>query len=200
MVNRIYNWLKTKLRAGRCWLRRFVTPPELAKPLRFIVTKYFEEHPEAKDGVMKAYYAYRAPHFRLEPKGHNFSNGARESKCSWCGRSRELVRHDDLPAECQKRPEMPDVADVIRGEEEAAHVLIGKAERDANKLVAKMGMSGETLAVLHHTYGHDPETVATVIDVPPQTLADYHAAMEEEKARSRAAQKKTVVTVNGLAV
>ena len=95
---------------------------------------------------------------------------------------------------------LPDVADVIRGEEEAAHALLGKAERDAKKLVSKMGMSGETLAVMHHTYGHDPETVATVIDVPPQMLAGYHAAMEMEKARCRAAQKKTVVTVKGLAV
>lgn len=191
-IFKIPRWLK--------WMRPTHCPPKPECPrcetesTRKIAEKYFAEKPESKDGVMKSYYAYHAPHFRLEPKGHNFLNGSRESKCSWCCRSRELVRHDDLPAECQKRPEMPEVADVIRSEEENAHALIGKAERDAKKIVSKMGMSGETLAVLHHTYGHDPEILATVIDVPPQMLADYHAAMEIEKARSRAAQNKTIIT------
>lgn len=176
-------------------VHRVVTPPEPAKSLRSVLTKYFEEYPEAKDGVMKAYYAYHVPHFRLEPKAHNFPNGSRESQCSWCSRSRELVRHDELPAECQQRPEIMDVAYVIRSEEENAFALFVKSERDIKKLLAKMGLSGETLAVLYHTYGHDPETVAAIIDVPPQILADYHAAMETEKQRSRAAQKKTIVTV-----
>lgn len=147
---------------------------------------------------MKAWYAYHAPHFRVmtEMPLHNFTNGSRESKCVWCGRSREMVRHDELDARCQKRPkEIKSIKDVLREEEEHAMALADRAQKDVPKLVAKMGMTGETLAVLHHTYGHDPETVATVIDVPPQVLADYHAAMEMEKVRSRAAQKKTVVTV-----
>jgi len=159
-----------------------------------IAHKYFQEHPEAKGGVMKAYYAYHAPHFRLEPKGHNFNSGSPTSKCAWCGRSREMVRHDDLPPECQKRPEMLDVADVLRSEEEKAFALLAKAESDVPKLVAKMGMSGEALAVLHHTYGHDPEIVAALVDVPQQMLEDYHIAMATEKDRSRAAHKKVTVT------
>ena len=166
----------------------------------YTARKYFDTNPEAKNGVMKAYYAYHAPHFRLEPKGHNFTSSSRESKCSWCGRSRELVRHDALPPECQMRPEMPDVADVILGEESRAFALLKKAEIEVPKIAAKLGMSGETLAMLHHTYGHDPESVASVTDVPPQMLEDYHAAMETEKHRSRAAKKKTVITAQGLAV
>lgn len=160
---------------------------------RALAIQYFQDKPSAKDGVIKAYYAYHAPHCRLTRDGHNFTSGSRESKCSWCGRSRELVRHDNLPAECQHRPNMPDVADVIRSEEVNAFALIDKAERDANKLVDRIGMSGQTLAILHHTYGHDPETVAAVIDVPEQILTDYHAAMEVERERSRVARKPTVV-------
>jgi hypothetical protein len=162
--------------------------------LRQTVAEYFRVNPAARDSVMKAYYAYHAPHFRLEPKGHNFLNGSRESKCSWCGRSRELVRHDDLPAECQKRPEMPNVTDAIRSEEEKAYALLAKAERDAKKVVAKMGMNGETLAVLHHTYGHEPESILTAIELAPLRPA-YEAAMEKEKARSRGAQVKIPITV-----
>ncbi len=90
---------------------------------------------------------------------------------------------------------MPEVADVIRGEEENFYALLARAEKDVPKLVAKLGLNGETLAVLYHTYGHDPETVAAFVDVPPKMLADYHVAMETEKARSRASQKQTVVTV-----
>jgi hypothetical protein len=265
MVNRIFNWLTTKLRAGRCWLRRFFTPPELAKPLRPIVTKYFDEHPESKDAVMKAAYAY---HDDLWPDDHaprhRFGGPERTATCSQCGRSREQVRWDELQPECalpeltkaeavkmhrytgampwahcihcgKSREEnadlesphpirgtwdvarllnnphygmkpcsdakqLPEIKDVLKREEEKASALFKRAETDVPKLVAKMGMSGETLAVLHHTHGFSPEIVEGIIAVPPQVMVDYHAAMEKESSRSRAAQKKTVITAQGLAV
>jgi ribosomal protein S14 len=159
-----------------------------------IAAQYFAEHPEAKADVIKAYYAYHAPHFRLEPKGHNFPSGSRESQCVWCGRSREMVRHDQLPPVCLERPELREVADVIRAEEEKAFALLARARTDVPKLVARLGMSGETLAVLHHTHGHDPETVAALVPVPPQMLADYHAAMEAERERSLRRRKKKILT------
>lgn len=163
--------------------------------IRTIVTKYFEENPESKDGVMKAWYAYHAPHFRVMPglSLHNFTNGSRESKCVWCGRSRELVRHDEQPAQCGNRPVIREIKDVLH--EEALHFfeLLRRAETEVPKLLSKMGMSGETLAVLHHTYGHDPEIVLPAIEFAP-FRADYEAAMERESVRSRAAQKKTVIT------
>ena len=156
---------------------------------------YFDAHPEAKDGVMKAYYAYHAGHFQCDPKGHNFASGSRESKCQWCQRSREMVRHDDLPPECQKRPASADVANVILGEEQKAFALLAKAERIVPQIVKKAGMSGETLAVLHHTHGYDPETVSGVVDVPPAMIAEYHKAMMREQSRSRAAIKREIVMV-----
>ena len=106
-----------------------------------------------------------------------------------------MVRWDDLPAQCQKRPELPDIADTIQGEEERAFALLDKATSKVPKLVAKLGMSGETLAVLHHTHGFDPETVDGVVPVPPQVMADYHIAMEAERERSRAAIVREVITV-----
>ena len=162
---------------------------------RQIALKYFRENPEARDGVMKAYHAYNVPHFRLDLKAHNFPTALRESACQWCGRTREQVRWDELPPECQKRPPVPEIEDVILGEERKAFALLARAEKEVPKLVTKLGMNGETLAVLHHTHGYDPETVASIVDVPPQMLADYHAAMETERARSRAAQVKEVITV-----
>lgn len=168
------------------------------KSLRQIANEYFDQHPEARDGVMKAYYAFHAGHFRLEAHGHNFLSASRQSKCAWCGRSREQVRYDDLPAQCQNRPDLPEVVDAIQSEEERTFALLTHAEKDVPRLVAKMGMSGDTLAILHHTYGYDPETVASVINVPQAMLADYHAAMETEKVRSRGAQKRTVVAVKDL--
>ena len=162
---------------------------------RQIALDYFRENPEARDVVMKAYQAYNVPHFRCDPKAHNFPTALRESACRWCGRTREQVRWDELPPECAKRPPVPEIDGVILGEERKAFALLARAEKDVPKLVAKLGMNGETLAVLHHTHGYDPEAVASIVDVPPQMLADYHAAMETERARSRAAQVKEIITV-----
>lgn len=162
---------------------------------RQIAIEYFRENPAARDGVMKAYHAYNVPHFRCDQKAHNFGSSMRESACRWCGRTREQVRWDDLPPECAKRPPVLEIEDVILGEERKAFALRARAEKDVPKLVAKLGMNGETLAVLHHTNGYDPETVASIVAVPPQMLAEYHAAMEMERARSRAAQVKEVITV-----
>lgn len=160
-----------------------------------IAHEYFAAHPEERDGVMKAYYAYNVPHFRDDPMAHNFPSSLRESRCVWCNRSRESVRWDEHPPECAARPQMPEIADVILGEEQKALALLKRAERDVPRLITKMGMSGETLAVLHHTHGYDAETVAGVLDVPPQMLADYRDAMEAERARSRGAQVKELVAV-----
>ena len=154
-----------------------------------------QSHPEFRESVLKAYYAYHAEHFRCVPQGHNFLNGSRESACSWCGRTREQVRWDELPPECADRPPMPDIEDTILSEEKKMWLLLDRAEKEVPALVAKHGMSGETLAMLYHTYGYDPETVASVVTVPPQMLAGYHAAMELERDRSRAAQVKVVVRV-----
>lgn len=160
-----------------------------------IATEYFQQNPDAKDGVMKAYHAYHVSHFRDEPDAHNFPGGSRESECQWCGRSRETVRHDDLPAQCNSRPLLLDIKECIKGEEERAFMILDSAAATVPKLVAKMGMSGATLAVLHHTHGYDPETVAGCVEVPTALMVDYHVAMETERNRSRDAHRPQIVAV-----
>jgi hypothetical protein len=159
------------------------------------VKAYFEDHPDARDEVMKAHYAYYTFHIREGPGVHNFTGPWRDCKCEWCGRSRELVRWDDLPPQCQNRPELPDIKDTIQGEEEKAFALFNKAAHEVPKIVAKLGMSGETLAILYHTHGYDPETVDGVVPVPPQMLSDYYAAMDAERTRSREAIVRKVITI-----
>jgi len=156
---------------------------------------YFQENPKARDGVWKAYFAYHAKHFRLEPKGHNFLGTLRESKCAWCGRSRELVRWDDLAAHCLQRPEEMDMETVIKTEEEKAFDLQRKAMRIVPAVIKKMGLDGKTLAFLHHTHGFDPETVASVVTVSEKVLSEYYVAMEVERERSRQSKKTIEIRV-----
>jgi len=173
------------------------------KKTRSIVKRYVKDHPDVMDGVMKAYYAYHAPHFRLVFSGHNFLGCFRTSKCAWCGRSREMVRHDNLPAQCLHRPISADrpIVDVVLEEEQKSYVLLERAGKDVPKLIAKMGMSGETLAVLHHTHGYDPDMVALALDMLHSEstvnihslMPEYELAMNRERARSKAVHRETVV-------
>lgn len=154
-----------------------------------IAHQYFQDNPQTKDGVMRAYFAYHTRHIADHPAAHNFSGPSRNDCCQWCGRSRESVRHDYLPPECLQRPEQPDIAAVILSEEQKAFALLKRAESDVPKLIAKHGMSGETLALLHHTHGYDPETVDAISPIPAAMLASYYEQMEVERERSRTAFK-----------
>ena len=222
-----------------CW----PTTPEIAKPLRPLAEKYFDDHSEAKNGVMKAYYAW---HDDIEaPYRHVFVGEERHSECRLCGRSREQVRYDDQPASCavaekaadmngvhrfgasapwtrcihcdQTREELDDwlqpklggygykqcpkykatdIKGTLYAEEVKFLKLLERAEKEVPRIIKKLGgMSGETLAILHHTHGYDPETVDGVVPVPSHIMADYHTAMETERERSRAAIVRKVVTV-----
>jgi hypothetical protein len=164
--------------------------------MKEIVGGYFREHPESRDEVMRAYYAYHAGHFRESAGGHNFTNGSKQSRCVWCGRTRELVRWDDLPPECGSRPDLKEVDEVVLGEEGRFFALLKKAERDVPGLVAKHGMSGETLALLHGTHGYDPETVAGIVDVPAGVIAEYERCREEEaNVGKRSLVRETVMAL-----
>lgn len=160
-----------------------------------IVSDFFENHPDQKDGVLRAFYAYQTHHPRHHEGAHDFSGPWRDCTCRWCGRSREQVRWDDLPPECQHRPELSDIELTIQGEEKKAFALLEKAEKEVSRLVERMGMSGNTLAILHHTHGYDPETVASIVSVPRRIMEDYHADMEKERERSRSAIVRKPVTV-----
>ena len=161
-----------------------------------IANKYFAEHPEEKDGVLKAWYAYHAPHFRVMPDMplHNFTSSQRWSKCQWCGRSREEVRHDEQSGRCANHRILPEIKDVLHEEALNFFALAEKAKTFVPKFIKLNKLSGETLAILHHTHGYEPETVASVIELDIKSyMADYEKSMEEERARSRARQKKEII-------
>lgn len=134
---------------------------------------YFKEKPAERDGVMKAYYAYHENHFRLEPKGHNFRGVLRESKCVWCGRSREQVRHDDLPPHCLERPQdLPDTSSVILSEEVKFQEHEDRSIPVAIKILTKMGDSEETRRFLYETHGIRDEVYDSCVDAFNQQLVE----------------------------
>jgi hypothetical protein len=160
------------------------------------IKKHFNKNPEDVNAVMKAYHAYHVDHFRSHRKAHNFLSSSRISECEWCGRTREDVRWDTLPPECQMRPAYADIpiGDALTEEEAKAHAVYDRAKGDVPRLVKKMGMSGNTLAKLHHTHGYDPETVSGIVDVPQDVMEEYHSSMEIERDTSRKAIVREVVT------
>lgn len=251
----------------QAFLRRFrkATPP---RPLPVIAREYFTAHADQMDGVVKATYAWHDPDL---PDAHAFPDKGREAACQRCGRTRELVRHDDLPARCialdasaagegdpyagrhrytsstpwgkclgcgctrEQNSDLDsphpvrgtsDVArllhnphygmkdcpnpvklrtakEVLARESELLNRLLVRSQKEVPRLVKKLGLSGETLAVLHHTHGCDPEAVTMALDAEHPDLAatvnslmpDYELAMQRERERSRAAHKSEIVTV-----
>lgn len=177
------------------------------KTLRAIADQYFAAQPDAKNEVMKACYAYHES--EKDPYRHFFNGPDREDVCVNCGRSRVGVRWDDLTHRCEKyradiynplrltSEQVVTIKGVLHAEEALFAKLNDRATREVPRIVAKLGMSGETLAILHHTHGYCPETVAGPADVPPQVMADYLASMESERERSRAdtAVKRKVIEV-----
>lgn len=161
-----------------------------------LTAAYFDSHPDARDGVIKAYYAYHAGHFRTNPYAHNFPNEARECKCAWCGRSRQEVRQDDLPPYCMSRPELPDVAETIHAEELKAFKLLENAEPIVQKTVTKEGLSGATLAYLKQTHGIDPDFACDILGVPFEShRQQYEQEQQKHSELARAAFKPEVVKV-----
>lgn len=162
---------------------------------RKIYEKYFLGNDEAIIGLRKAVYAY---HEHALPLSHFFNSNNRTARCVQCERSREQVRWDELPAHCAG----PYSSMLARGKEKAESILmdeeknysrlIDSAKDMVPRFIAKMGINGKTLAILHHTHGYEPEVVAGIVDVDRQSMIDYESEMEIERSRSRADRKSKV--------
>lgn len=133
---------------------------------------------------------------------HRFGGSAPWTRCIHCDQTREEL-DDWLQPElgnygykqCPKY-KVTDIKGTLYAEEVKFLKLLERAEKEVPRIIKKLGgMSGETLAILHHTHGYDPETVDGVVPVPSHIMADYHTAMETERERSRAAIVRKVVTV-----
>ena len=163
--------------------------------VRLKAKDYFSANPEKMAGVKKATYAYTDKHHRLVPGGHYFTRADdRNEPCQWCGRARWQVRWDDLPAECSARPELRSIKSVLIKEELLYERLLESAKTKVPSLIAKLGMSGATMAFLHHTHGFDPEIVASLTEVDRETMLDYEKHMDNERRRSRAGRKAATAT------
>lgn len=155
--------------------------------------QYFQNHPEQRGEVMRAWYAYHAPHFRLTTDGHNFTNALRTTPCVWCGRSREQVRWDDQPPQCAARPVLPDIAETLHDEERRALALTLRAHAEIGKVKATRGINGASLVYLHQTHGITPEDVETFTDVSDAAYSDYQREMAALRQESRKGRRVEVV-------
>lgn len=158
--------------------------------------QYFESRPNEKDGVLKAYFAYHAGHFRTEPEGHNFTNSLKSSRCVWCNRSREDVRHDDLPPQCSERPNVPGIADVILDEEKRAFSLLEQSEKIVSRWFKDKPVTGKELAVLKQTCGIDGDLACEILNVRFSAFeSDYISENFKHSAIGRAAFTPTQITL-----
>lgn len=68
------------------------------------VKKYFLENPDTIEEVERAYYAYHT--IWMDKNAHSFTNSCKDSKCIWCGQTREGVRWNyyGLTPKCTRRP------------------------------------------------------------------------------------------------
>jgi len=165
-----------------------------------IVKKYFEDHPEEKEGVWKATYAYHT--LPTDKYAHQFTGPERDAKCTVCGRTRELVRWDDLPPECGDYYEAnPVIRDVIRKEEEKYAALLKRCEKIIKKDYSDVSkLTGEILSMLHHTHGADPNVVEGVLEVElPRALhEEYLVAYEKHSQTGKKGFKPKVIKVQGM--
>lgn len=135
------------------------------------------------------------------PKLHYFGGSAPWTRCVHCEKTREELgemKSGEIPGfglnQCPSFTRF-DIKETLYNEEVRFMKLLDRGKSEIPKLVKKMGISGDTLAKLHHTHGYDPETVSAIIDVPNELMAEYYEKMENERTRSRAAMKRKVVTV-----
>jgi hypothetical protein len=68
------------------------------------IVECYNSNKQFQNDVKKAWYAYHAGHHVHYNDTHNFDTEYRTSVCMWCGRSREIVRWDNLPPHCHNRP------------------------------------------------------------------------------------------------
>lgn len=154
-----------------------------------IVDTYFNNsNPDAQNDVLRALFAYGFVHFREHPEAHLFNGPWRDCRCEWCNMSREEVRWcEELPYRCQKRPEWINkysIEDILTQETQKYEALLERGKTEIPKFIKKHGLTGETLSVLFHTYGHTPDEVADHFIIPDDVKTEYDQLMEIEKQRS----------------
>ncbi len=126
---------------------------------------FFNEHPEARRSVVKAAYAYAKD--EMQNTGHRFKASRKwgvirrkePECCIFCGRSREDVRWDELPAHCLQRTTMESISDVVLEEEVKYQQLLERGKTEIPKLLKR----GIPRQVMWETYGYDDDTINRIV-------------------------------------
>src|SRR3990167_8130473 len=165
--------------------------------LRQIASEYFDSHPEAKmDATRKGMTMLRS---ELQDS-HHYEHKNGKTKCWICG--------DDWYSNNPKRcpgfqhtgaEDMPAKINRVLVDEYWLYMkTIAKYERMVRSEHKDwLKLTGEKIAVLHHTHGCGVEELEWILDssIPRQLRMDYESVMETERSRSRSAQVKQVIAV-----
>jgi len=133
---------------------------------------------------------------------HRFGGSAPWTKCIYCDQPRDKL-NDTIQLEkaggygfkvCPRyRP--IDTSQTLLNEEEKYNKLLERANREIPRLINKLKLSGETISILHHTYGYDVETISDIIEIPDSIMSEYYDFMEIERDRSRNSTVRDIILI-----
>lgn len=162
---------------------------------RRIALEYFVQHPEAKAAATAKGAVLMREDWR---KSHRYEYRDGETKCWVCGESwyaKQMTRCAGFAAK-YPRPATSIEGTILREE-----VMYDEAVKRCSALVLARftrpeEVTGEALGELYHTHGCDSSIVEEVLEcrLPESVHADFLGLMDKERARSRAAQKKVIIT------
>lgn len=169
----------------------------LGERSRQIALEYFGSHPEAKADAMRKGMMLMRPEWHASHR-YEYKNG--ETKCWVCGQDWHAKDLKRCPGFKRTEPEEAPtkIKRVLADEYRLYMDTIARCERMVRREHKDWStLTGEKIAVLHHTHGCGVEELEWILDssIPRQLRSDYEAVMETERARSRAAQVKEVITV-----
>lgn len=169
--------------------------------MKDLYDKYFKGK-KAADDVEKATFAYHwdttdHPNGHKWPSGHYdhkanplkpMPNHIRFEKCHVCGRTRNDVRWDNLPAHCDNvgRPTISDV--LLREEADFIEMLESSAEKIPAILKKRFKgeLTAEALFFLQSSTGYPPDVVALHYDEQKieALMPEFDRLMEEHQKKS----------------
>lgn len=192
MTENNHQLFKTKWYEGAMiWLARYL--PFLGFIHKSRLNRWRLENNDFYNSVKKATFAYHMKRGE-SPNAHYFLTGLRDSVCYLCGRTREQVRWDDLPAECSCAKTY-DIGGTILKEEESFEAVKNRAKKIADSSRVE-NMTGKNLCVLHHTHGIDPSILECVgCKISQQQHDDYLAAYEKHRETGKRGQKNQEIRV-----
>lgn len=163
---------------------------------REIALKHFAENPHAKDDAIAKGMVLMREELR---ESHRYEYRDGETRCWVCREgwhSAQVTRCTGFAAKYPRSA--PSIAQVIHSEE----VLYAETVKRCRALVLKRfkcpeEVTGEALAELYHTHGCDASIVEEVLNclLPERIHTEFMGLMALERERSRAAQKKEIITV-----